>query len=1517
MEVDELERRRAERNEKRRQLEEQLAQEEAERVAAKAKRQAEREARMARLAEEEAQQEKERKARMEERKAKREQSSDNLLAAAPTSSSAPAVSAVPERAVSAAVSAPDSPAISDTEERRKAREERLKKAEEDQAREEAERQERRRERQRANDERRIKEEEDLRALEQQRTLRREASSQAIDSSATVVSPSSTPARRASTDTEATGGLHRKTSLKKSGSEHGLGPKRKVSFSSEDLTVIVGASENSPPAPVDEASAAAELDEQQLAVARERILQEESKAGLELRRKADAEQLAEAEKKAAEKAERERQEKEEEAERERQRETRRKEREAREAAAKQQEEEAEQKRKDERARKAKQAEEAAAAEAEAEQKRKDERARKAREAEEAAAAEAEAVQKRKDERARKAREAEEAAAAEAEAEQKRKDERARKAREAEEAAAAAEAEAEQKRKDERARKAREAEEAAAAEAEAVQKRKDERARKAKQAEEAAAAAVAEKEAQAQADRALKAKEASTAQDDTPAKRPSATKVKIAEADIDDEEMWRLAEQELMAGGAATAAAIEDLTSTTTTTTTTSRAPPSQPTSAPAAIASKKKVTLSSEDEETTKAPRPSLTVTEDASETKATLSNDGASLDFGDLALASDSKKLTHLTLGRAAIRPNRSNRHSINPVRTLQARTDVQDLFDVAGHNTEPASKTEAEDDDNVPRALKKTTTSSASPAAALAAAMTGGASAEGGIRGRAGLRPSTIALGSTQSMELQIKLREQEEANASSTSTPPKTFKPPVGAKGAAGLLAQVGLPGSGGFPTLKKTGLNVNQSVGSPAPSSPSSGPSSPFGAFERPRSGSASGSVGLVGLKRDKALYVLKGKRRFRMIRVEPNIHQLTHAEVAILDGGAGEVFLWNGRDASKLVRAKGFEAAVRVKDKDCGGKVNIVTLDDQDDSDTRTRGSSDFWAALGVPSDMIVDQKAKMLAAPIVAGADDDSAYDAILDKQIVLYRVNTDDNATSCELEVVNENGAPLGVEMLDSESCFILDSGSELYLWKGRKGSEAVRDIGLKHAEQVLLPQPAPGGSKRPAWTKALLVKENTEHTSFKDKFHNWAEGMSIAPRQQTNIKRKDKTAYITGADVRKVSKVDIPALMEQEPRIPNWDWLINKDNGTGEVKIWHVTDKTRDELPESEHGHFFSNESYVVLYKIAEKVDLYILYLWQGRDCSPLDKGASAMALYQVRGLNRALARSVQFASPSTAFLASNSCFVFVHGESSSVFVWRGKGSAKFEQSLAETVAESMVAGAKGHAKLAVVKVDEGSEPAEFELKSYANASHLKRCPESNHHLRAWLLSRNHASGVIALELDKLTQEDLLADAVILVDGLHELYAWCGAGVHIDDVLLGVNALRDYRDFTLSPKDPRATDRRKSSEAYVVFGGHEPAAFKALFYGWDDSVSAKLNKDVTPRHSLSAEVASLETMLQLFTKKIYPIAQLKVPAEKLPPGVDPRCLEEYISDADFEDLYQMKREAFLSNPEWKKVELRKKSGLF
>ncbi|XP_004365476.2 hypothetical protein CAOG_00605 [Capsaspora owczarzaki ATCC 30864] len=1483
MEVDELERRRAERNEKRRQLEEQLAQEEAERVAAKAKRQAEREARMARLAEEEAQQEKERKARMEERKAKREQSSDNLLAAAPTSSSAPAVSAVPERAVSAAVSAPDSPAISDTEERRKAREERLKKAEEDQAREEAERQERRRERQRANDERRIKEEEDLRALEQQRTLRREASSQAIDSSATVVSPSSTPARRASTDTEATGGLHRKTSLKKSGSEHGLGPKRKVSFSSEDLTVIVGASENSPPAPVDEASAAAELDEQQLAVARERILQEESKAGLELRRKADAEQLAEAEKKAAEKAERERQEKEEEAERERQRETRRKEREAREAAAKQQEEEAE-----------------------------------------------------------------------------------------------------QKRKDERARKAREAEEAAAAEAEAVQKRKDERARKAKQAEEAAAAAVAEKEAQAQADRALKAKEASTAQDDTPAKRPSATKVKIAEADIDDEEMWRLAEQELMAGGAATAAAIEDLTSTTTTTTTTSRAPPSQPTSAPAAIASKKKVTLSSEDEETTKAPRPSLTVTEDASETKATLSNDGASLDFGDLALASDSKKLTHLTLGRAAIRPNRSNRHSINPVRTLQARTDVQDLFDVAGHNTEPASKTEAEDDDNVPRALKKTTTSSASPAAALAAAMTGGASAEGGIRGRAGLRPSTIALGSTQSMELQIKLREQEEANASSTSTPPKTFKPPVGAKGAAGLLAQVGLPGSGGFPTLKKTGLNVNQSVGSPAPSSPSSGPSSPFGAFERPRSGSASGSVGLVGLKRDKALYVLKGKRRFRMIRVEPNIHQLTHAEVAILDGGAGEVFLWNGRDASKLVRAKGFEAAVRVKDKDCGGKVNIVTLDDQDDSDTRTRGSSDFWAALGVPSDMIVDQKAKMLAAPIVAGADDDSAYDAILDKQIVLYRVNTDDNATSCELEVVNENGAPLGVEMLDSESCFILDSGSELYLWKGRKGSEAVRDIGLKHAEQVLLPQPAPGGSKRPAWTKALLVKENTEHTSFKDKFHNWAEGMSIAPRQQTNIKRKDKTAYITGADVRKVSKVDIPALMEQEPRIPNWDWLINKDNGTGEVKIWHVTDKTRDELPESEHGHFFSNESYVVLYKIAEKVDLYILYLWQGRDCSPLDKGASAMyaievdrqygapqvmipqgkehdhfvsvfnarpnrmvvhhgprsvnhillpsgsrekqpgvhvrsyrALYQVRGLNRALARSVQFASPSTAFLASNSCFVFVHGESSSVFVWRGKGSAKFEQSLAETVAESMVAGAKGHAKLAVVKVDEGSEPAEFELKSYANASHLKRCPESNHHLRAWLLSRNHASGVIALELDKLTQEDLLADAVILVDGLHELYAWCGAGVHIDDVLLGVNALRDYRDFTLSPKDPRATDRRKSSEAYVVFGGHEPAAFKALFYGWDDSVSAKLNKDVTPRHSLSAEVASLETMLQLFTKKIYPIAQLKVPAEKLPPGVDPRCLEEYISDADFEDLYQMKREAFLSNPEWKKVELRKKSGLF
>jgi hypothetical protein len=50
---------------------------------------------------------------------------------------------------------------------------------------------------------------------------------------------------------------------------------------------------------------------------------------------------------------------------------------------------------------------------------------------------------------------------------------------------------------------------------------------------------------------------------------------------------------------------------------------------------------------------------------------------------------------------------------------------------------------------------------------------------------------------------------------------------------------------------------------------------------------------------------------------------------------------------------------------------------------------------------------------------------------------------------------------------------------------------------------------------------------------------------------------------------------------------------------------------------------------------------------------------------------------------------------------------------------------------------------------------------------------------------------------------------------------------------------------------------------------------------------------------------------------DSLPPGVDSGKKEEYLSDADFEAVFKMKKDAFAKLPGWKKTELKKSNNLF
>ena len=59
-----------------------------------------------------------------------------------------------------------------------------------------------------------------------------------------------------------------------------------------------------------------------------------------------------------------------------------------------------------------------------------------------------------------------------------------------------------------------------------------------------------------------------------------------------------------------------------------------------------------------------------------------------------------------------------------------------------------------------------------------------------------------------------------------------------------------------------------------------------------------------------------------------------------------------------------------------------------------------------------------------------------------------------------------------------------------------------------------------------------------------------------------------------------------------------------------------------------------------------------------------------------------------------------------------------------------------------------------------------------------------------------------------------------------------------------------------------------------------------------------------------------FPLERLQKP-DTLPPTMNINALETYLSDKDFFDVFVMTKDKFASLPAWKKVELKKKHGLF
>ena len=103
--------------------------------------------------------------------------------------------------------------------------------------------------------------------------------------------------------------------------------------------------------------------------------------------------------------------------------------------------------------------------------------------------------------------------------------------------------------------------------------------------------------------------------------------------------------------------------------------------------------------------------------------------------------------------------------------------------------------------------------------------------------------------------------------------------------------------------------------------------------------------------------------------------------------------------------------------------------------------------------------------------------------------------------------------------------------------------------------------------------------------------------------------------------------------------------------KIWKVHEHTKDLIDESQYGHFYSAESYIILYKYPVKQrEESLIYFWQGRNSTINEKGTSAYLTVEVDseevGGEAKQIRVVQFQEPSYFFTVFNKRIVIHRGK-------------------------------------------------------------------------------------------------------------------------------------------------------------------------------------------------------------------------------------------------------------------------------
>ncbi|XP_036359317.1 advillin isoform X2 [Octopus sinensis] len=675
-------------------------------------------------------------------------------------------------------------------------------------------------------------------------------------------------------------------------------------------------------------------------------------------------------------------------------------------------------------------------------------------------------------------------------------------------------------------------------------------------------------------------------------------------------------------------------------------------------------------------------------------------------------------------------------------------------------------------------------------------------------------------------------------------------------------------------------------------------------------------------EKRLLHVKGKRNVRVTQVKCDVSSLNKGDVFILDCGE-KIYIWTGPKSRGTERLKGMDVAKRIRDEERFGKATIRIVDKKWDSD------SEFFKDLGSRGAISAEDSAV-----------DDDEFEKNQNKLHKLYRVCDADG----RIETTEVGERPLQSDMLDSNDCFILDTGSSgIFVWIGKNCTANERKSGWKLAMEFI------DNKNYPEWTQVTRVVEQGETPLFKQYFEGWTEPQMVIGKAR---------AYSIGSIARaNRGKFDAKILHKHKSFNEN-DQL--PDDGSGLLTIWYVYDKKLNVVPSEEFGTFYNGACYIILYVCcgAGGDGSQILYFWQGCKSSEDNIAACAMMvqtidykevngkavqvritqnqepehflrifhgklivlkgdgrkmndlnnktmLFHVRGYSEYNTRAMQV-EPVASSLNSNDAFVLIHQDYS--YLWLGREANSEEQKMARNVMRYLT----NISEPAVIL--EGKEPDKFwEILGGKQDYATETVSQVNGiEMPPRLFHCSNASGYYKVEeIANFSQEDLYEDDVMLLDTFKEIYVWIGKGANEEEKRESLETAMDY-----IKTDP--TGRTVDTTLIVqVKQGSEPFKFRGCFIEWDPKRWAKAKSYDEAKQELEREnagIAFVRDELSQYTKK-YPIEQLR--RQFLPKEIDRTNKEKYLSNEDFQKIFKMTPEEFYSKPTWKQVELKKQNDLF